>query len=318
MMPKDVQASVSRWLISGAAPLDLVSDFALIDYLSAMLYHEFLPAAGYDDFDVRLANWLSHHPSEARQRTMLGLVPYLTFFGTHEFALLRREALDGVIPRFLVDSFAIDLASQLLDAKINAALSATAFVGLTKSGGLREFCKAAHFKQEHYLFADELHASGMTVEQNKFLSSYDAIALVEDFVGTGTQSQPVIDFICTSYKSKKILCLPLICCPDGAALCNLLTLKHTNLTVSPVLSLSPSGFLRPTPTPGEIPIADAVRELINQMPYEVSGYGQLSVAPFGFCDTGALTVLYSNCPDNVLELVHLHNQGFWSALFQRV
>jgi len=39
--------------------------------------------------------------------------------------------------------------------------------------------------------------------------------------------------------------------------------------------------------------------------------------PFGFKGTGALVVMYSNCPNNSLPVLHNESEE-WSALFPRI
>jgi hypothetical protein len=304
--------------MNGNASLELISDLALIDYLSATLYRQFRPTASLAEFDVRLRDWLDNHPTDERRRTMLSLIPFLAFFGEDEFVALRQHALTGVIPQFLVESFGLDIMSTDLGISLSRSLSRTLFVGLTKSGGLYEFCKVNSISQEYYLYADLMSATGMTTSQREYMASFDALVLIEDFIGTGSQSASTVAFVCSSFASTPVLCAPMICCPTGYTSGAALRLSYPSLRFAPILSMAPGAFLKPDALEGEISIATEVRELIRTLSIEVPGYAEISVAPFGFEDTGALTVLYSNCPDNVIELVHLEDAAVWSSLFPRV
>jgi hypothetical protein len=318
MMHKDVQEAISDWVLRGGASLDIVADFALIDYLSSALYKQFLPATAHLDFGLRLRDWLANHPIEQRRQTMLKLVPFLAFYGAAEMNLLRREGVLAALPRFLTDSFVLDLTTDSLGDEVSSLLSQTLFIGLTKSSGLYEFCKVNGIAQSINLHADTMAASGITPREKQFVGSFKSLVLVEDFVGTGSQSGPVVEFICNEFSEMPILCMPLICCPSGFASGQQLCANYSNLTFAPVLSLASSGFVKPGALLGEVPIASEMRDLIVSLSAEVAGYAEISVAPFGFEDTGALAILYNNCPDNVLELIHLDGAGAWAPLFPRV
>lgn len=52
-----------------------------------------------------------------------------------------------------------------------------------------------------------------------------------------------------------------------------------------------------------------------------NGYVRMKVSmdgeEFGFDKTGSLTVLYSNCPNNVPPIYHFHGNSNWKPLFPR-
>ena len=316
MIHPEIQKSLQKWLLEQTGDLRLVSDCSLIDYLSNTLYHHYEPTTGQSDFRTRLRDWIFSHPLEQRQQVLLQFVPYLLFFGPAEFAVLRRQALYSITARWLVGNASLDLTLATIDNELKRLLHTTVFVALTKSGRLHDFCKTNGVVQDQYLQADTLYSTGITPQQKLYLKNFSGIVLIEDFIGSGIQSRDIVEYICTTFCNQSILCVPLLCCPEGSRVGEQMEQSLSNLKFRPVLSLSSAACLTPVSVRGEISLANEMRQLVSALPTEVSGYRPGS--PYGFADTGALSVLYFNCPDNVLELVHTDAGKVWSPLFPRV
>ena len=149
------------------------------------------------------------------------------------------------------------------------------------------------------------------------------IVLLEDFVGSGTQMENAIRFICSLPSPIPVLLLPLIICPDGADMGRRLSVDPSfpHLTYSPVIELKRADMITAaTPSDGSFRsyVADAVRNTYGTVvgndaarprPYD----------PFGFpsgAGTGATVVLYSNAPANTLPILQ-HQSDTWNSLFPR-
>jgi hypothetical protein len=200
-----------------------------------------------------------------------------------------------------------------LKEDVEAAINKTWICPITDSLRINSFLKVnrmmGHEKRPDWrsltTFGDVRKIKNYIVD-----NGIERIALLEDFVGTGTQSKEVVEFCSREFCETEILICPLIICPAGDECFSGLEERHPNLTYRPVLLLPSSVFLRRAAMADEPHGFGRLRHLIST--YE----GRMS-APFGYKDTGALVTLFSNCPDNTVSLFR-DDSAHWNALFSRV
>ena len=140
------------------------------------------------------------------------------------------------------------------------------------------------------------------------------LVLLEDFVGSGNQMRSTADWAAMTLPNIQILLVPLICCPDGIVTGQELAAEHSNLIFAPTLVLEKALFLLPKAQQAEPALFPKLRSVVIRLRDRM---GRWQRHPFGYEDTGAIIVLYTNCPDNSLALIH-DDSDTWEALFPRV
>jgi hypothetical protein len=116
-----------------------------------------------------------------------------------------------------------------------------------------------------------------------------------------------------------VLLVPLIICPEGAAYARDLAKKYAWFSFAPVLEITEEQCVSPHNPPKLGGLAAAVYDFAIRSYPLVVGDGKQAprpYTPFGFQDTGAQVVMYSNTPANTLPLVH-HHSNTWNPLFRR-
>jgi len=144
------------------------------------------------------------------------------------------------------------------------------------------------------------------------------IVLLEDFVGGGTQLEAV-EFASGLSPDLPVLFVPMIICPRGVEKTRALMGRYGNLRYCPLIELSSDLFVNRNECLGNTALGQAIRQLAETTYTHVVGDNSSKPLPytlFGFRETGALVVMYSNTPANTLALVH-HESNTWRALFPR-
>lgn len=310
---------VSRWLLEAnndTEELEYIQ--SLTSYLADKLYEDYEPCQ-FERFADRLDSWLANLDAEDDQKTLYLLLKQIFFVGRREFESLCRAAFHGPIMRWLLDSANIALDNPDISAKYKAAMEETWFCPITDSMRINAFFKVNGINGRE-LQPDwrSLRKLGDTAKIRDYIekSGIKRIVLLEDFVGTGIQMGKAITFAAELGEETEVLVCPLIICPEGVKKALELKKKHKNISFAQVMSLPPSMFIRMAAEPTDLPTHAAARELIRKTAPRLSPKA-VPQTPHGFMDTGATVVLYSNCPDNSLPIIH-ETADAWRPLFPRI
>lgn len=307
---------LTRWLRSDDNS-EIPDIFNRVTYLGRVLYHDYEPSQ-YRRFSERLDWWLANVEEDHLQKVLYKLVGCLFFVGRQEFESLCRAAFNGPISRWLIDKLDIQFADAEAKKKLSVAVERTWFCPVTDSMRINAFLKVSNLEGHRHRpdwkslarFGDPKKIVDYIHREN-----IERIVLLEDFVGTGVQMSAAVSYASELDKDIPVICCPLVICPDGARKGVELARKYPNLTFEPVLTLPIDQFIKYEPQPFDTALFVAVRELI------VTVAGRLPITSgsdtHGFEGTGALVVLYSNCPNNTLPIVH-DLTGNWSPLFPRI
>jgi len=221
-----------------------------------------------------------------------------------------------------VTQLGLALDDPNLEAALGAALQRTWFCPITDSMRINAFYHLNHISGRDYR-PDwrSLAAFGDSKKLEAFLKgNIDRIVLLEDFVGSGSQIAPAIQFLESLGHRLPTLLVPLIICPAGKVASTAWCKTNPSLTVSPIIELQAHEFLGANPVANEPPVFTALRQIVTDTyPQVLDGadpYVSKTYTAFGFRGTGSLVVLATNCPDNTLPLVHFKS-GTWSPLFPR-
>lgn len=304
------------WSLEDGDP-DLESDaIEVVQQLANLLLHEYEPTA-LDSFEHRIELWLANVSHERDKKVLLSTISHLLFVGSREFTSLYREAFAHMC-RWITESASIDIADSKYQNTLESAIDRTWICPITDSLRINSFLKTnnipGHNHRPHWRALREFS------DPEKITIYVDAheierIVLLEDFVGTGDQVSNAIEFAATTLPDMPFLICPLVVCPDGMQLINDLCDVYKNLSYASPLELPQEHFLKPAAVAGEPATYTKARELMIRYGSKIttSEEGEL----FGYRDTGAMVVLYSNCPDNAVSFIWKKSDE-WAPLFPRI
>jgi hypothetical protein len=285
---------------------------SLVLYLAKKVYADYEPG-GMTPFLLRLEKWLDNVPDEADQKLMISLLANVFFAGRGEFESLYRSALTGIY-RWISDSIAVDLGDPALETHLDVQLEKTWICPVTDSLRINSFLKVNEISgHDHRPHWRSLATFGDVAKIQAYMQDnlIERLVLLEDFVGSGNQIKSTVKFVLDNFPSLKIAVCPLIICPTGHSTLSKLEKLHCNLTYLPTMVLPEEVFLMPSAMARENTTFTNGRGLVNKVS------GKLSGNPFGYEQTGAMVVLFSNCPDNTLPLFR-DETLVWNPLFPRV
>lgn len=327
--------NVVKWDIEGATSTcgkSFNAIYATLEFLDKTLYHQYVPCLGtqHSDFLTRLRKWIDHVPDDKQKMILIELAQELIFLGRDEFLKLHQAALAGPITRWLIDSLDLRIDDPDLDTIIQDELHEhTWYCPITDSMQISDFHHINHIGgADHRPDFRSLHEFGDAGNVLSYMANHEnanrqpaplrRIVLLEDFVGSGTQLGAA-KFAAELSPDVQVLLVPLIICPAGDEVATRLANTYTNLRYEPLMRLSEDLFINDTQCIENKALCDAVRDLLYCTYALVVGDGAHAPRPYGrygFADTGALLVMYSNTPANTLPVVH-HKSSTWAALFPR-
>lgn len=317
------EEKLRRWIYGGPGDADLQDAKDLIECLAKKLYARYEPQAGPNrDFWSRLDAWLENVQAEPDQKTMYRSVPCIFFVGRDEYDALYRVAFNHHIPTWLIDQLNLNISDSNCKTALEQAVERTWFCPISDSMRINGFYHVNQIEGTDYR-PDwrSLERFGEVTKIESYLSSerIARLVLLEDFVGTGTQMRKAVSFAASLQGGTlPVLVVPLVICPEGERTASQIESTHPNVRVASVLRLGPNVILGSSNQAGDTPLSRDLREFARRSYTQVSPGWTVGkpYGPFGFGDTGALVVLYSNCPDNTFPFVH-HQSGSWMPLFPR-
>ncbi|WP_254509557.1 phosphoribosyltransferase-like protein [Anatilimnocola floriformis] len=341
MISPSIADRVQKWDLSPTAPLTPLTTFGeihkrIVFYYSTH-YFQYLPTLSvlYPDFETRLANWLSNVPDDQNQRLLFELLPRLAFFSREDFEKLHQAAFDGPVARWIFESSRLSVSDPELDKKLSEqAHRHTWYCPLSDSLRINDFHNVNGIGGVDYR-PDwrSLARFGSEAAILDFMKNHQDIqgpapltrlVILEDFIGSGSQSSDTVRFIQRISKKIPTLIVPLIVCPTGAQVWRAIE-SFPELTFSPVIELKESDMIT-AGTARDGSFAGRIADLAESTYAAVEGDRAASPRPysaFGFpghvnisLGTGSLVTLYSNTPANTLPLVQ-HSSNSWNAIFPR-
>lgn len=291
-------------------------------------YFRFTPCPPtHSDFIDRLCAWLSSAVQTREQRAMLRLVPHIHFLDPDDILALYEAAFEGPISRWLIDEEGLDFTDPgSFDRALAEAVDQTWFCPISDSMDIAQFHHANRIAgHPHRPTWRTLRAFGDISKIREYIARHAIrrIVLLEDFVGSGNQCRPVLDFISEHFSpTTPVLFAPLVASQVGLRDLIRDYGSMQGLKIEPVSTIPVSAHVRETPSPHEPPLFSEFRALVHSTFPLVSPASQdADVATdgdaFGFGRLGALVVLCTNCPNNTLPLIW-REAPEWRALFPRV
>ncbi|MGO8847962.1 MAG: hypothetical protein ACLQFI_22095 [Methylocella sp.] len=296
-------------------------DQGAIDYLGRKMYDDYEPAQ-FDRFWDRLDRWLHNVDDEEDQQTLFCLLKHLFFLGRPEYESLCRAAYHGPISRWLIEKLNISIADENAMSALETGTTETWFCPITDSMRINSFLKVnkltGHSHRPDWRSLRKF-GDGEKIRAYIQANSIQRIVLLEDFVGSGTQMESVIDFAAKLSTEIEVLAVPLVICPAGDNIGRGLAEAYANISYEPVMKIRPATLIKPDPQIGEPALFPLVRNLIAKVRDRlgVPETDPESQRYHGFKGTGAIVAMYSNCPNNSLPIIYDETET-WSALFPRI
>jgi len=295
----------------------------LLEYLGENLFYDYESSSGpYHDFTARLEIWLENVVDEEDQKVLFQLTEKIFYVGREEFKSLYKVAFNSISKRWLFDVLKIKVENANFNKLINEAINATWFCPVTDSFRINQFYHVNQISSKHTFRPDwrslKKFGSEEKIKEYININNVKYIVLLEDFVGTGTQALPALKFASTIDCEIKVLFVPLILCPNGYSFLKEKMNEYDNFTLQPVIQLK-EGDLVNKGTEKSLGIND-LTELIERVFNKVIGKLDTAeikkIGPYGYKNTGGLTVMYGNAPNNSLPLM-LVESDTWNPLFKR-
>lgn len=293
-----------------------------IEHLARTLFDQYEPTkgAGHACFGDRLAAWLDNAPDDTDQQVLFRLVPHLLFIDQGGFDSLYQAAFNGHVARWLIDQLGLRLDDPRIGDKLHGAVKQTWFCPITDSMQIAKFYHLNNIEgvdlrpdwRTLRKFGDDAQKIVNYMRQESLLR----MVLLEDFVGTGDQIENAVRFAAGLPGPVPVLVCPIVVCPGGIKSGRQLATEYPNICFDPVMELLPKMFVTDTPSEGEPNLFTLVRNVAHRFSEVIPVDSSQDYGPFGYRGTGGLVVMYSNCPNNTLPIVH-HDSKTWHALFPR-
>jgi hypothetical protein len=324
-MARLLKDKLPEWILNLTTGTEIERTNAQIEQLAARLFDEYEPTQGpYPKFFHRIDSWLNSLLDEEEQKLLFQLVPHIFFLGPRELEILYRVAFNIQITTWIIEEAKLKLDDPYLSSRLVQASRRTWYCPITDSMRINAFYHLNNIPGINYR-PDwrSLERLGDTGKVDDFIVSngIDRIVLLEDFVGSGSQIRAALQYVATLPNKPPVLIVPLILCPAGALMLTRFARAFSHLTFSPVIALRPQAFLSDKASPNEPALFSTVRPLLNKhYPLLLKGLDASDRAkmygPFGFMRTGGMVVMWTNCPDNTLPVIHCKSEA-WSPLFPR-
>lgn len=344
--------------LSESGEIEATSEFTrLFDRLKWFGLHHwnrYLPAQRPDvshGYEVRLAKWIGNLSSTSDRLAFLEYASYVTFFSHDDYCSLYTNCFQQHVIQWVIEKEKIKLSDDDFSDQVSTEVyNRTWYCPITDSMDISEFyhvnCLSGvehrpcfdtlhmlHERNKHKSKDSQNQAGELTVDNlNKYIQNpnprtnapaFKRLVLLEDFIGSGTQSFKCINWALKNIPKLDILVIPLIICPKG--LVELQKLCCDRLEVRPVITVKEQDLLGPNRNnvKSNFPCFQDVEELAVSTFKQVVG-GTLPnqkvapYSPFGFKETGVSFVGYSNTPNNTLPIIHYQNdKDEWTPLFPR-
>lgn len=296
----------------------------------------------------RLAAWVGNVEHDSERKLLLEYALHIAFFSHEDFCTLYRSAFTGVVTRWVIELESLSLENEQFQEEVREELhQRTWYCPVTDSMDVNEFYHANHIVGAPYrpalsllnMLDEPAQGEGTEVKSRllKNLETYiknpnpgakapslKRLVLLEDFVGSGSQCISALKWAAKNLQVP-ILFVPLVICAPGIDELARISKEHPDkVWIKPLLILGERDLLGPKRNNQTgIPNAKAIEALALAKFEQVAGgkHSDRRIAPytaFGFRETGASFVSYSNTPNNSLPLIH-HSpkSGTWQPLFPR-
>ena len=348
----DFRKLVKEWDLSGDTDLPGgTSKYTQIanqlEYFAKTEWKKYVPTWASQqyshDYMHRLAGWIGNLDDDDERKILFEYAARIAYFTDEDFFSLYNSAYHGPISRWVIDQARLKFNDPNYVQQFRSEMQKTWFCPVTDSMLINEFYKVNGIQNagERFQF-DTLATLGANqqniLEVNKQMQSKGLarLVLLEDFVGSGSQVTPGIEWALNHLKINSqpvpTLFAPLIVCSKGATdlrhACHRISASSPGLfSFCPILELTSADALGPgrdLAATSSDPLLPKIEALAKSTFPRVAGKtlvpsNEAPYGPFGFADIGCSIVHRLNAPDNSLPLIHHKPKtGTWKPLFPRI
>ena len=330
MTTEELRQVLADWCQSESDLSEDLSEIrSLTDFLEQVLYKEYEPArvGAQGEFAVRLARWIGGAETDDDMRSLYLLVGRLVFFGREQMMAGYRTAYSRNIALWLMEIERLPFFGRHTEARIKAAVAATAFTEITDSFRLGDFLRwnnvAGHgtrYTWKQHLGGWDRAAFTQQIMGARSGAPRRNLVLLEDFIGSGNQMERAAEMACSLPPDYNVLLCPITICPEGARRARELEERHRHFTYSPVMELPENTFIAENTVDGEHRHHSLIRTALLSLHAKVRGTlgsWPQETSAFGYEETGAIFCKYDNCPDNSVPILHHGSDLGWCPLFPR-
>lgn len=270
-------------------------------------------APGVSPFLTRLDEWINAAASDADKRILFESIFSVRYISRNEVNALYHIAYRGHLTRWQMDQIDFDLRNGA-PGELRSAMRETWIGAASDSFHLDSFfhvTEAPSATERRPAWLD-LSAFGDVDRIRAHIQQrhIKRIVIFEDFVGSGTQIKPALDFVSQIDDDLQVYVCPIFACRESfERLTDIISLD--NVTYDPVVVLSGRNLVPRDPPEEEEEHLAELRACLGRIEQD------LGITPaHGFRGVGALLVQYSNTPDNCPAILW-STQGDWSGLFPR-
>ncbi len=297
-----------------------ISLYEYAQYLGKALYADFERdgAPGVRPFLSRLEDWVLGAPDDDNRRKLFEMLFYIRFVARQEMHCLYQSAYRGNIIRWLMNRANIPMTPDW-EEELDGPLRTLWIGSASDSFHLDSFfhvteAKSLTARRPAWLDIAEFGTPDR-VAAHMDRHGLERIAVLEDFVGTGTQIRPALEFLLDLPNSPEILVCPMFSTALAFdRLKDLLT--SPKITYDPVALLSGSNLMPEILNYPEPPEFAAFRRCIEELHSLVGHPVSTALSPYGFGRMGALLVQFGNTPDNCPPVIW-NDSDRWRSLFPR-
>lgn len=285
-------------------------------------FEDFRLASDSTPMIERLANWLSNASTDSELRGLLTVLDNFLFIDRSQMDALYRAAFRGPITRWL--SSDSDPPEFLLDSSfernIRMRADSVQFASITDSFQGNLFLRSNNLSGSTFPLDVPRRARAALIRSIPIHKH--AVAVLEDFVGTGNTAVPVLDALASSRRRacRKILFVPLVVMERGLEFTRE-SIDPAVVTISPLMVLPNRECVGRHRQDSEPASHSVVRRLVRSTAARVCEPNGVDdtppESPFGYEESGLLYASCQNTPDNTLPLIH-HEAREWNPLFNRV
>jgi hypothetical protein len=302
-----------------------------INYLASNLYedYEVTKYPPHHQYHQRLHAWLNNVSDEDTQKALFELAPRIYFIGINEYLSLYHTAFNGPIARWLIDQENIDITQSNAQSLLEKSLSSTWFCAITDSMLISRFyhinqLEGTDLRPDWRVLKRFTKKDKIVKYMEKRTPPVKRIVLLEDFVATGSQIKNAVRSALTLRDDAPypVFLCPLVICRSGYEMSKQFVAEFPHLSFEPALVLDDSVVLSELAIPNEDEFYKRLRNVVNNTYNLVKGTDSKNIdSAFGFgadrMGGGLLLVLYTNCPNNTLPLIHHKSDTPWHPIFPR-
>lgn len=296
-----------------------------LNYLAANLFYDYEPTIGpFPDFIRRFESWIDNVKDENDQKVLFKLAARIFYVGREEFTSLHRTSFNSIYKRWLCDILDLSFNDENFNTKIEAAIKETWFCPVTDSFRINQFYHVNSISNNN-TFRPDWRSLKKFGDKSKILEYITLkpikyIVLLEDFVGSGTQSYKVLKYAAEEFSNIKILFIPLIIYPQGLEKIRQLAMMNKNFTVEPVISIDDTQLINKANETYNSDVSSLVN--VSEKYFEtirgnINTNERDKIKEFGYNNTGGVTVMFTNAPNNALPAIY-YESDTWKALFKRI